>query len=327
MIQFTARRLLHSVPLLLGVVTLMFFLLQLAPGDPLTAMIGDYPATEEYKRRISEAYGLDKPLLMRYWLYLTQIVQLNLGDSLATRVPVMELILDRLPATLVLTVTAMVLAAIVGILIGLWAGTSRRNLTDRGVTGFAVAAMSVPNFWLGQLLILGFALLLGWLPSQGMVTARTNLTGFASFLDFLSHLILPVIVLAMREIGVIARMVRSSVHETLAMPHIETARAKGVPRSLIIRGHVLRNSLMPAITVIGYNFGFVLAGSVLIETVFGWPGMGQLLYDSIRSRDSQVTMGIVLLIAVVVIIVNLITDIVYAVVDPRIRLGGKRVSR
>ncbi len=321
MLRYVAHRLLHAVPLLFGVITLVFFLLQLAPGDPIQALVGDYPASPEYIAQVTEQYGLDQPLLVRYWHYLQQVLTLDLGESLANRVPVAELIVDRLGNTLVLTVTAMVLASVIGIGLGVWAGVSRSSLLDHLVTGTAVGSLSIPMFWLGQLMILIFAINLQLLPSQGMYSTRSTATGFARFSDLLAHLLLPVLVLAMREIGVVSRIVRTSVHETLTKPYVETAQAKGMSRRQIIRKHVVRNSLLPAITVIGYNFGFVLAGSVLVETVFGWPGMGQLLYESIRNRDNAVTIGIVLLIAVVVVVVNLITDLVYGLVDPRIRLA------
>ncbi|SEE70094.1 ABC transporter permease [Jiangella alba] len=322
MLRFTARRLLHAVPLLFGVVTLMFFLLQLAPGDPIQALIGDYPATPEYIAQVTEAYGLDQPLLVRYWEYLQQIFTLNLGESLAGRVPVADLIADRLGNTLILTITAMTFAAIVGVAVGVWAGVSRSRALDHLVTGVAVGSLSIPMFWLGQMLVLVFAIKLSVLPSQGMYSTRSTAEGLDRLPDLLTHLLLPALVLAMREIGVVARIVRTSVHDVLTLPYVETARAKGFSRATIIRRHVVRNSLLPAVTVIGYNFGFVLAGSVLVETVFGWPGMGQLLYESIRNRDNAVTIGIVLLIAVAVVVVNLITDLVYGLVDPRIRVGA-----
>lgn len=327
MVGFIVRRLFQAIPLIFGVVTLMFFLLQLAPGDPIQALIGDYPATPEYVAQVTAEFGLDQPLPVRYWEYLQQVATLNLGESLAGRVPVTELILDRLGNTLILTLTAMTFAAIVGVALGVWAGISRSKLLDHAVTGVAVGSLSIPMFWLGQMLVLIFAIKLAVLPSQGMYDVRSTAEGWDRLADLGVHLLMPALVLAMREIGVIARIVRTSVHDVLTMPFVETARAKGFSRMKIIRRHVVRNSLLPAITVIGYNFGFVLAGSVLVETVFGWPGMGQLLYESIRNRDNAVTMGIVLLIAVVVVFVNLITDLIYGVVDPRIRVGSRTGAR
>lgn len=324
MLAFTTRRLLQGIPLLFGVVTLMFFLLQLAPGDPITAIIGDYPASPAYIEQITEQYRLDDPIWVRYWSYISQVFTLNLGTSLATHTPVLELIFDRLGNTLLLTVTAMVVAAALGLALGVFAGVSRSSVWDHLVTGTAVGSISIPAFWLGQILILIFAINFGLLPAQGMQSIRGNLEGWDHIVDVARHMILPVLCLAMREIGVIARIVRTSVHEVLNTSYVEVARAKGFTRKRIIRRHVIRNALLPAVTVIGYNFGFVLAGSVLVETVFGWPGMGQLLYESIRNRDNAVTIGIVLLIAVVVVVVNLITDIVYGLIDPRIRAGAMK---
>ncbi|MFC0529180.1 ABC transporter permease [Phytohabitans kaempferiae] len=326
MIRFVLRRLLLAVPLALGVVTLMFILLELAPGDPVQAMLGDYPATPEYIAQLRAEYGLDKSLPERYLAYLGNVFTGDLGYSYSNRQEVSVLIGDRLGATLLLTLTGLTFAALVALLLGTWAGTSKRPFADHLITGGAVAAFSIPAFWLGQLLLIVFAVELGWLPVSGMTSVRSNFTGLAHVRDVALHLLLPVIALSMREIGAVSRIARTSVKDVLSRNHILTAQAKGLSRRAVIRGHVTRNALLPTLTVIGYSFGFALSGSVLIETVFGWPGMGRLLYQSIVNHDNQVVIGVVLAIAAAVLLANLITDILYAVVDPRIRLTTTEVA-
>lgn len=324
MLEFIIKRLLHAIPLLLGVATLAFVMLQVAPGDPITAMTGEFPASDEYVRQLNEKFGLDKPVVVQYGNYIASVAQGDLGYSFANRQPVGELILSRVWPTFLLSATALSFGSAVGITVGLLAGTSRSRSFDHLVTGGAVASLSIPAFWFAQLLVLLFALRLGWVPVQGMRTARVNYTGWANAADVAKHLVLPALAMSLHTIGLLARVVRTSVIESLGAPFIETARAKGLSRRDIIRSHVVRNSLLPAVTVIGYSMGFLLAGAVLIETVFGWPGMGQLLSRSIRNRDNQVVIGILLTVAVVVVIANLITDIVYRFIDPRIRRAGGR---
>jgi len=319
MVSYSLRRLAHAVPMLLGVATLMFILVRLAPGDPVMVMIGDYPASPDYVEQVRQRYGLDRPLIVQYLQYMQSLFVGDLGYSFARGQSVGTLILSRVANTLVLTVTAMTLAAVVGTILGTWAGVSPRSWVDNGVMASAVTSFSVPVFWLAQILLIVFALRLGWFPVAGMSSARTANTGMAHAAEVARHLVLPVIALALRDIGTTSRIVRTSVKETLAANHVLTALSKGVKRRTIVRRHVVRNAMLPAVTVIGYNFGTVLAGSVLVESVFGWPGLGRLLYDSIMARDNSVIIGIVLLVSVTVVIVNLLTDVLYAWLDPRIR--------
>jgi peptide/nickel transport system permease protein len=318
-LAYIFRRLLQAIPLLLGVATIMFLLLQLAPGDPISAMAGEYPASDAYVEAMNEKYGFDDPVIVQYWNYITTVATGDLGYSFSNQQPVVDVIRDRVWPTFLLSSTALIFGSVVGVGIGLIAGTSRRRWLDHSVTGGAVALLSIPVFWFAQMLVLLFALQLQWLPVQGMKTARADYTGWANVWDVTRHLILPAFALALGTIGALTRIVRTTVTESLGAPFIETARAKGLSRNDIIRSHVLRNSLLPAVTVIGYSIGFLLSGAVLIETVFGWPGMGLQLNRAIENRDNQVVIGILLFVSLAVVIANLLTDIVYWFVDPRIR--------
>ena len=326
-LRFALRRTAQALPLILGVATLMFLLIHLAPGDAADAMVGEYPVSPEYMASVRERYGLDKSLPEQFIAYLGQLARGNLGTSFANSSSVLNIILDRVGNTLILAATGLIIAAIIGVALGVWAGVTRKRWLDNLITGSGIGAFSIPAFWLGQLLLMTFALAWGVLPVSGMTNARASYTGSAYLGDLLLHLILPATALALREIGTTSRIVRTSVKETLGLNHIWTAQAKGLSRWRIIRKHVIRNALLPGVTVIGYSFGYLLAGSVLVETVFVWPGMGRLLYESVLRRDNALVIGIVLFIAATVLVVNLVTDIIYGVIDPRIRLTAPKGSR
>lgn len=316
---FTVQRLLQAIPLLLGVVIINFTLIQLAPGDPATILIGDYPAPPEYVEQVRREFGLDQPIPIRLVRYLGQILQGNLGYSFANRQPVAELIGARLGATLQLTVTALIVASIAGVLLGLLAARKRGTVADVSSQAISLFGYSIPEFWLGQLLIVIFAVSLGWLPSQGNRSLRAPAEGWGAFTDGLRYLLLPAIALSFRYLAIVSRMTRASLLEVLGSDFILAARSRGASERTVMFVHALRNAAAPIVTVIGYNVGFVLAGSALIETVFGWPGIGRLLFDSISKRDYPVLMAILLLISATVVIVNLITDLLYAAIDPRVR--------
>lgn len=303
--------------------TLVFVLISLAPGDAVDALVGDYPVSPEYLAELRERFGLDRSLFEQYIAYMGQLARGNLGFSMANGAPVLDTIMAYVGNTLLLTMTGLAIASLAGIGVGVWAGVTPRSWVDNLVTGGSVGAFSIPIFWLGQMLILVFALRLGLLPSSGMASVRVPTEGWAHVKDVALHLILPATALAIRNIGTTGRIVRAGVKETLTMNHVWTAQAKGLGFGRTVRTHVLRNALLPGITVIGYSFGYMLAGSVLVETVFGWPGMGRLLYDSILRRDNMMVLGIVIFIALTVLVVNLVTDLIYGTVDPRIRLGAR----
>jgi peptide/nickel transport system permease protein len=317
--RYTLLRLLQAIPLLLGVIVVNFVLIQMAPGDPATILIGDYPAPPEYIAQVRTEFGLDQPLPTRLLRYLGQVLQGNLGYSFANRQPVIGLIAERLAATLQLTVTALVAASVIGILFGLMAARRRGTPLDFGSQTISLFGYSIPEFWLGQILIVVFAVSLGWLPSQGNRSLRAPAEGWAAFTDGLRYLVLPVVALSFRYLAIISRMTRASLLEVLGNDFILAARSRGASESTILFVHALRNAAAPIVTVIGYNVGFVLAGSALIETVFGWPGIGRLLFESISKRDYPVLLAILLLISGTVVIANLITDVLYAVIDPRVR--------
>ena len=323
MLRYALQRLALAVPLLVGVVVVNFTLIQLAPGDPTTVLVGDYPAPEDYVRQVRQEFGLDQPIPVRLVRYLGQLAVGNFGYSFANRQPVLDLIGGRLGATLELTLTALIAASIVGVLLGVAAARWRGGPVDLGTQATSLAGYSVPEFWLGQILIVVFAVGLGWLPSQGNRSIRAPTEGLAAFGDGLRYLLLPAVALSFRYVALIARLTRASLLEVLGSDFILAARGRGAAESTVLFAHALRNAAAPIVTVIGYNFGFVLAGSALIETVFGWPGIGRLLFDSISRRDYPVLTAILLLVSATVVLSNLVTDLVQAAIDPRVRLGGR----
>lgn len=316
---YIARRVLQAIPLLVGVVVINFTIIQLAPGDPIYALVGDFPAPEEYIRQVRREFGLDRSVPERLVAYLANLARGNLGFSFANRKPVLTIVGERIPATALLTLTGLGFAALAGVILGILSARRPYSWLDNTTSTASLLSFSVPVFWLSQILIIVFALWLGWLPAQGMVSLRADPSGFGYYLDVGAHLLLPAFALSARFLAVNSRLARASMLEVLGRDFIRTARAKGVSELRVLTRHALPNALLPIVTIIGYNFGFVLAGSALVETVFAWPGIGRLLYDSIFARDYPVLMGIFLVVAISVIIANLITDILYAYLDPRIR--------
>lgn len=317
---YTLRRLAQAVPLLLGVVVVNFLLIQLAPGDPTTVLVGDYPAPAEYVAQVRADFGLDQPIPARLARYLGQLARGNLGYSFANRQSVAGLIGERLGATLELTLTALVTATVVGVLLGLLAAVRRGGPGDAGAQVLSLAGYAVPEFWLGQILIVVFAVALGWLPSQGNRSLRSSAQGLDAFLEGLRYLLLPALALSFRYLALVSRLTRASLLEVLNADYILASRARGAPERTVLFQHALRNAAAPIVTVVGYNLGFIFAGSALIETVFGWPGIGRLLFDSVGKRDYPVLLGVLLLVSATVVLANLITDLVHALIDPRVRL-------
>jgi peptide/nickel transport system permease protein len=272
-------------------------------------------------RRIRAEYGLDRPLLEQFARYVLAVARGNLGFSFVYRTQVLTLVLDRAGATALLTLTALGLASTLGVMLGVVAAQRPFSLVDRVISGASVVGFSVPVFWLGQLLIILFAVTLGWLPAQGTTSLRESPEGWAWLLDRASHLVLPAFALSLRFLAMTARLARTSMLEVLGRDYIRAAHAKGASRSRVVFRHALPNAVLPVLTLVGYNLGFVLAGSALVETVFGWPGMGRLLYDSVFARDFPVLLGVLIVVSVTVVVANLVTDLLYAYVDPRIRLA------
>lgn len=316
---FVGRRVIFAIPTIIALVTAVFVLVHSAPGDPLSFITGDADMGTEQLAELRREYGLDQPLIQQYAIYVSKIFQGDFGTSYRYREPVLDLILDRTPATLMLMLPAMVLFIGLGVLLGVLAARFPNSPGDLGLTGLALFGWSVPVFWLGQLLVIVFALKLGWLPSQGMYNLRAPAEGLGRLLDIGWHLILPCLALGMRFIALATRMTRASMMQVMRLDYMTTARAKGLKEPVVLYRHALPNALLPVITIIGMNIGTMLTGSVLIEVVFAWPGMGRLLYDGVLARDYPLITGIILVTSIMVILINLITDILYAIIDPRIR--------
>lgn len=308
----TAKLLFSSLLLIFAVVVIMFTLLELAPGDPVQSLVGQVPVSEAFRSQMTEAYGLDRSLPERFLAYVGNVLVGDLGYSYASRQPVADLILGRLGNTLILTIPSLIISSIGAMILGAVAARTRSRALDGSISLMAVAGFSMPGFWLALLLIMLFAVSLGWLPSQGM--SPYGGTGMS-----LQHLILPVLALTASELAFKTRIMRSSMIEVLGQDYIDTARSKGLSGPRILQNHALLNSMLPMVSVIGYSLGMTLAGAVTIEKVFGWPGMGELLFTSIQTGDNLVVMGILLILTVTIVIVNIFTDIVYGIVDPRIR--------
>ena len=302
--RFIVRRLLLTIPVLLGVATLVFSLIHLIPGDPAQAILGE-AATPADIAELRGRLGLDRPLIEQYGGFLAGVIKGDLGQSMRTSEPVTDTILERMPATAELALAAMVVAVAIAIPLGIAAAVWRGTAIDHGATTLALLGISIPNFWLGPLLALIFAVELGWLPVSGRGTW--------------AHLVLPAISLGAALSAILARMTRATLLEELREPYVQAARARGVSRQRAVLRHAFRNSLIPIVTLLGLQFGAVLTGTVITETIFAWPGIGRLLVQSIGFRDYPLVQGCILLIAVTYVGVNLLTDLLYGVIDPRIR--------
>src|SRR6476620_3334362 len=319
MVNFVSRRLLHALPLLICVIVFNFFLIHLAPGDPIQALVGEFPAPESYILEMRKAFGLDQPVYIQLLLYIKNVLAGDLGFSFYYRQPVLTVILDRVPATLQLMVPALLFSATVGILLGVLSARKPYSLADNTISVFSLFGYCVPAFWLGQMLMAAFAIELGWLPSQGMKTVGADLEGVSLIIDRTAHLVMPFAALAIRHLAVNARMMRSSMLEVAYEDFVTVARAKGLDEKAVIAHHMVPNALMPVVTIIGVDVGFLFTGSVLVESVFGWPGIGRLMYESIVKRDYPVLMGNFLITTVLVVVVNLIVDLIYLWLDPRVK--------
>lgn len=320
LLVYVLRRLAQVVPLLFVIIVVNFFIIHAAPGDPVDILTGSTEASDEYIAQIREQFGLDRPLIEQLVVYMGKLARFDLGYSLRFRADVLTLILERLPATLLLMGTALIISSTVGIALGAMAARRPYSLTDNAVTLFALAGYSMPVFWLGQLLLIVFALQLGWFPAQGMYSLRAPSAGWGRIVDVLHHLVLPAFAYSIYHLALIFRLTRVKMQETLTLDFITTARAKGVSETRVVYFHALRNAILPVVTIIGLNFGFMLAGSVLTETVFAWPGTGRLMYEAIMARDYPLLLGLFTFLSVMVIVANIVTDLIYALIDPRVAL-------
>jgi len=298
------RRLLGLIPVLLGVSLLVFAILKFIPGDPARVVAG-LDATTDDVENIRRQLGLDQPLYIQYALFLGNSLTGDFGRSIRSRRPVGEEVANTLPATIQLALVSMAIATIVGLVLGVVAATRQHTIWDGLTMVGALLGISVPIFWLGLMLILVFAVQLGWLPAQGRGGPE--------------HLVLPSLTLGAASAGIIARMMRSSMLEVLRQDYVRTARAKGLGERLVVLRHALKNAAIPAVTVIGLQFGYLLGGAVITETVFAWPGMGRLVVEAIKFRDYPVVQACILLLALIFSLVNIVVDLTYASLDPRIR--------
>lgn len=319
MFRFAVLRILHSIPLLVAVILAIFLMQQAIPGDPVQAMVGDFPVPQAFRDAIEARYRLNDPLYLRIYSYFANLLQGDFGFSYQEQRPVLELILERAPRTLLLASLGFAVAVPLGIVIGVFTGTTRRKSLDQGLTTVTLVLYAVPTFWLGQLLVILFAMKLEWFPTQGMAPLLSQASGLAWVVERAHYLVLPVTAFAIHEGMRFARIMRASVIDTLDQGYIVTARAKGLDRHSIIRRHILRNSSLPLVTIAGYAFGAALGGAVLLETVFTWPGLGLLLIEAIRKSDNMTVMGVVIVSALAVVTMNLVVDMLYALIDPRIR--------
>jgi len=304
MVQYTVRRLLLAVPTLLGVTLLVFSMVRMLPGDPAQAMAGVH-ATREYVEQVRRTLGLDQPLHVQYGRFMIGLFRGDLGTSIRTGLPVSQEVWSRMVPTLELTLVSLFLATLFGVAVGVISSTKPYSVFDYASMFGALVGLSAPVFWLGLMLMLLFSVQLGWLPAAG----RSGL----------ANLILPSVTLAASSVALVARFTRSTMLEVMRQDYVNTARAKGMRQRSVVLRHALRNALIPIVTIIGLRFGALLSGAVLTETVFAWPGVGRLMVDSISARDYPVVQGAVLLVALAFVVINLVVDLLYGVVNPRIQ--------
>jgi peptide/nickel transport system permease protein len=300
-----------------------FFLIRMAPGDPALVMAGEAGAGDQiFVAQLREKFGLDKPLPVQLYVYVKGILSLDLGFSFRQQMPVAKLILDRLPATLLLTGTAFAISLAFGVLFGTLAARWAGSWTDTAITVLALIFYATPLFWVALMAILLFSVAMDWLPSFGYETVGANYTGFAHVLDVGAHLIMPATTIGLFFMATYTRMTRASMLEVKRLDFVKTARAKGLRDAVIQRRHVLRNALLPVVTLAGLQAGTLVGGAVLTETVFAWPGIGRLMYEALLQRDYNLLLGVFVVCSAMVLVFNLVTDLIYRSVDPRIEFAA-----
>ena len=319
-LNLLAKRLGYAIALIFAVLTINFALIHAAPGDPALVIAGEMGgADEETLASIRKSYGLDKPILVQYTTYIGRAAQGDLGHSYLYSVPVLELILQRLPATVLLVLTALVASLLAGTALGVWASRRPHSIGSGVITVLSLVGYAMPVFWTGILLVLLFGKVIPIMPIAGMHDVRLSGGWFVTALDVLHHLVLPAFALAIIYMAQYSRLARASMLEVLGSDYIRTARAKGLADRVVVYKHALRNALMPVVTIAGLQFGNLISGAVLVETVFSWPGLGTLAFDSILGRDYPTLLGVLFFSSVMVIVANLLTDLSYRWIDPRLR--------
>ena len=313
MLSYILKRIFSAIPVLLGVTLIVYFIISLIPGDPATAILGSF-ATPENVKILNSQLGLDKPIWQRYFIWLYNILQGDFGRSFSLNRPVIDEILERFNATIILSGTSFVICSIFGILFGILSAAYQYSFIDKLITFIVLVGISIPSFFLGMMLILYFAVSVRWFPVSGMY----SLYGGGGLWDLINHLVMPSITLSLVALGVIARLVRSSMLEVLRLDYIKTARAKGVSETRVVLSHALRSAIITILPILGLQAGFVLSGSVYIEIVFQWPGIGRMLVDAILTRDIMLVQGGVLFIALCYVLFNILVDILQLWLDPRL---------
>ena len=320
-LRYIIRRLFQAVPIVLAIIVLNFFLLNMAEGDAVDVLAGEAgSATPEYMAELRAKFGLDQPLPVQLLVYLKNIISLDLGYSFRHDMPVSVLIVDRFWPTLLLMVSTIILAVLFGILLGLLAAINLNTWKDAVISVFALITYATPLFWVGLMMIVVFSINLRWFPTSGMENIAAFYEGFDRFVDITHHLVLPTITLSLFYLALYTRLMRASMLEQYGQDYVVTARAKGLPERRITFGHVLRNALLPVVTMAGVQVGALIGGSVIVESVFAWPGLGMLAFESLFARDLNLLLGIFLISSVLVVVVNLIVDVIYCFLDPRIEV-------
>ncbi len=316
--DYLVRRLLQSIPLLIGITLISFAIMQLAPGDPMSTMISPDLDMEAVDARRAEL-GLDQPIYVQYFRWLSELLSGNMGYAVQSGRPVLQMIVERIPATLLLTASALAFAYIVAVPLGVISALKQHNLADYLLTLFAFLGISTPSFFAGILLVYVFAIQLNLLPTSGHYSIGEGLIGFAATADRLRYLLLPMLALGTRHLAQVMRFTRSSMLDVLNQDYIRTARAKGIHERVVVYKHALRNALLPIVTLLGLTLPALIGGSFIIETIFAWPGMGRLGVNAIFAREYPILMGLNVLVACMVLMGNLLADVMYAFVDPRIQ--------
>jgi len=318
--KYVLRRTIQTIPAVLAVIVIAFVIIHIIPGDPIYKFVGEFETDIEYVNMMRERFGLNDPLYVQLLKYILNLFQGELGRSVHGR-PVLDVIAERIPATLMLAASGLLFALFVGVFLGVEASRKPYSIFDNLSMSISIVGYSVPVFWLAQMLVLVLAIGLGWFPASGMVTVREELTGFAYVTDVMMHLALPALALGVNQLALVGRLTRSSMLEVLREDYITTAYSKGLRERKVVYKHALRNALLPVVTTTGMQAGYMLTGAVLTETVFAWPGLGRLLYESLNFRDYPVLMGMFVIVSMAVVLANFLTDIVYSLIDPRVRYG------
>jgi len=321
-LRYVLKRLLQAVPVVIAILVINFFLLHMAEGDAADVLAGEAgSATPEYMAQLREKFGLDKPLPVQLAIYLKNVLSFDLGYSFRHGMPVSELVIDRFIPTLLLMVSTIIIAVGLGIILGLLAASGLNTWRDNLISIFALVTYATPLFWIGLMMIVVFSLKLGWFPTSGMENVAMFYEGWDRVKDIAHHLVMPTITLSLFYLALYTRLMRASMLEQSGMDYVTTARAKGLTERRIVFGHILRNALLPVVTMAGVQVGALIGGSVIVESVFAWPGLGMLAFEALFARDLNLLLGIFLLSALLVVAINLVVDIIYSFLDPRIEVS------